>query len=102
MRVIDLIPFLLGSAAAATPSQPSKPFSSASVKKAGDAPGGDATHLDSKGPWHWKPSKETPKGWNSRSKRDDCIQIQNEFPAGTNGDGSESATRAAAVKVLYF
>ena len=52
------------------------------------------------GPWHWNPGHGGGPGWGDHPNGPgNCVQIQNKFPAGTNGPGSKSANRANAVKV---
>lgn len=106
MQSLFKLPWLfLGSAAALAPSQSVPPQAASSVLSNAinyNIAGGSPDSIRHGGPWHWQPGQGHAgrPGWGQHPHGPGhCIQIQNKFPPGTNGPRSESANRAAAVKV---
>lgn len=97
---------LLGSATALAPSNSVPPQAASSALSNAinyNIPGASSPDsLRHGGNWHWGPGHGHPgrPGWGQHPHGPgNCIQIQNKFPRGTNGPGSESGSRAEAVKV---
>ena len=113
MRSFSILPFVLSSVGALPGKQqnignnvrPHDPVYSAWNPHPNVAmPGGSPSELRPGGPYHWGPGHHGhhPPGYPHPHRPGDCVQIQYDFPRGTNGRRSESAIRAAAVKQAYI